>query len=61
VEVTSWPSRIDPLGNTVISDSDAHFLDDIGSRSFTFEAPAPTFAGLKAALAAGRVQSSLMR
>ena len=59
VEVTKFPSPMDTRGNPVISDSDAHFLTDIGSRSFTFEAEAPTFEGLKNALARHEVWSSL--
>ncbi|MFP4374545.1 MAG: PHP domain-containing protein [Spirochaetaceae bacterium] len=59
VEVTRWPSPVDTRGHAVISDSDAHFLDGIGMRSFTFEAERPDFHGLKAALAACSVKSSL--
>lgn len=60
VEVTRWPCTLDTHGLPVISDSDAHFLDGIGMRSFTFEAARPSFAGLAAALEARRVKSSLM-
>lgn len=59
VEVTKIPSRIDPRGHAVISDSDAHFLADVGSRTFTFEAQAPTFGGLQSALIRHSVWSSL--
>jgi hypothetical protein len=59
VEVTKWPSRLDPQGHAVISDSDAHFLDGVGMRSFTFEAERPDFPGLKAALESRSVRSSL--
>jgi PHP family Zn ribbon phosphoesterase len=60
VEVTKWPTRLDTRGLPVVSDSDAHFLDGIGQRSFTFEAERADFAGLRAALEAGAVKSSLM-
>ncbi len=59
VEVTKWPSRLDTQGHAVISDSDAHFLDDVGTRSFAFEADRPDFRGLKAALETRSVKSSL--
>jgi hypothetical protein len=60
VEVTKWPTLLDTRGLPVISDSDAHFLDGIGQRSFTFEAPRPDFRGLKAALEGDAVTSSLI-
>ncbi|MFO8063927.1 MAG: PHP domain-containing protein [Spirochaetota bacterium] len=59
VEVTQSPSPIDTRGNPVISNSDAHFLEDVGSRTFTFEAEAPTFDGLRSALRRHTVWSSL--
>jgi hypothetical protein len=59
VEVTKWPSPVDTLGTPVVSGSDAHFTSDIGIRGFTFESDAPTFYGLKAALAHGSITSSL--
>ena len=60
MEVTKWPSRLDTQGHAVISDSDAHFLDGVGMRSFTFEAERPDFPGLKAALESRSVSSSLV-
>lgn len=41
---------------SLICDSDAHHPDYLGQRHFRFQAPAADFAGLKAALAAGRVE-----
>jgi len=38
LEITRRPIPIDTAGHTVICDSDAHFPDDIGRRSFTFAA-----------------------
>jgi PHP family Zn ribbon phosphoesterase len=53
VEVTRRNGPIDSGTYATVSNSDAHFLPDIASRSFTFEADAPTFAALRAALASG--------
>ncbi|MFW6228762.1 MAG: PHP domain-containing protein [Alkalispirochaeta sp.] len=38
LEITRRPIPIDTAGHAVICDSDAHFVDDIGRRSFTFPA-----------------------
>jgi len=38
LEITAWPPATDPRGHTLICDSDAHFLDDVGRRTFTFSA-----------------------
>jgi PHP family Zn ribbon phosphoesterase len=62
LEITRWPPAVDPRGHTLICDSDAHFLDDIGRRTFSFEshrelsARSPgdaVFSALRDALAAG--------
>ena len=62
LEITRWPPAVDPRGHTLICDSDAHFLDDIGRRTFSFEshrelsATSPgdaVFSALRDALAAG--------
>jgi 3',5'-nucleoside bisphosphate phosphatase len=62
LEVTRLPVEIDTRGHTLICDSDAHFLDDVGQRTFRFalppSAPSP-FTGLAAALEAGAVSLSI--
>lgn len=61
VEVTKEPCPV-PTGSYVkISDSDAHYLDDIATRSFEFHADTPTFTGLRSALAAGAVRADTRR
>ncbi|WP_020611743.1 PHP domain-containing protein [Sediminispirochaeta bajacaliforniensis] len=55
VECVTWPPVIDTADYCVITDSDAHYPQDIAKRSFTFEADSPTFEGLYDALAAKRV------
>ncbi|MFP4010230.1 MAG: PHP domain-containing protein [Spirochaetaceae bacterium] len=59
VEVTRRPCPLDTHGHTRISNSDAHFLDDIGARSFSFEAQQADFHGLKEALARGATSLGL--
>jgi 3',5'-nucleoside bisphosphate phosphatase len=68
LEITRWPPAVDPRGHALICDSDAHFLDDIGRRTFSFESTrhlVPTspqeeiFAALRAALVEGRTALSL--
>lgn len=61
VEVTKSPCPLDTWDYTRVCDSDAHYLDDIASRWFEFEAHAPNFAGLKQALASGAVRLSIDR
>lgn len=38
IEVTRWPPAADPGSTALVSDSDAHFVDDVARRSFTFPA-----------------------
>ncbi len=59
VEVLRSPCSLDTGGYTQICDSDAHFLDDIASRWFEFEADVPDFSGLKEALARGAIRLSI--
>jgi 3',5'-nucleoside bisphosphate phosphatase len=66
LEITRRPVRDDAAGYTLICDSDAHFLNDIGRRTFTFEgdihAGSPQneiFAALSAALQDGRTTLSI--
>ena len=37
LEVTTLPATVDTRGHTLICDSDAHFLDDVGRRTFRFQ------------------------
>lgn len=37
LEVTRLPVSLDTRGHTLICDSDAHFLDDVATRTFQFE------------------------
>jgi PHP family Zn ribbon phosphoesterase len=55
VEVLSYPTRYETYGNTIITDSDAHEVDQIGQRSFTFTAQECSYRGLKEALEHNRV------
>lgn len=55
VEVISLPPRMDTRSNTVIQGSDAHYLKEIGRRSFRIEVPELSFEGLKEGLRGGRV------
>lgn len=66
LEVTSWPPATDPRGHTLICDSDAHFIDDVAQRTFSFQAKIDfgssqeeIFAALSAALARGTVSLSI--
>lgn len=66
LEITRRPVPIDTKGYTLICDSDAHFLDDIGRRSFTFpgeihigSSQTEVFTALAAALAAGTTELSI--
>jgi 3',5'-nucleoside bisphosphate phosphatase len=53
--------RIDPGSFPVIANSDAHYPDGIGERFTEFEAPAPGFSSLCAALAGRRVSAIVHR
>lgn len=59
VEVTRSPCPLDTYGYTRICDSDAHFLDDIGTRWFEFEAESADFASLADALARNQIRLSI--
>jgi hypothetical protein len=61
LEITRRPVPIDTAGHTLICDSDAHFPDDIGRRSFTFSAGDgdDPVAALAAALEAGETTLSI--
>jgi hypothetical protein len=55
VEVVNFPTDLETYANTLITDSDAHRLESMGRRSFTFSASACTYEGLKDALSSNRV------
>lgn len=55
VEVVNFPTDLETYGNTLITDSDAHRIESMGRRSFTFSASACTYVGLKDALSHNRV------
>lgn len=66
LEITTWPPVVDGGGRSFICSSDAHFLDDVGKRSISFEADiglessaADVFTALQAALATGDLQLSI--
>ncbi len=59
IEVTSWPCLMNPGSVPMISSSDAHYPDAIGSRFVRFEADDASFASLKRALESGRVVPSI--
>jgi len=56
VEVTKNPCPVDTRAYPVVTNSDAHYLHDIGIRFTSFEARAATFEGYAAALREGRVK-----
>mgnify|MGYP006268145777 FL=1 len=66
LEITRWPPVIDGRGASFTCSSDAHFLDDVGKRSFAFDAdlgadsePRAVFAALSTALQEGRTTLSI--
>jgi len=59
IEVTSWPCLMNPGSVPMISSSDAHYPDAIGSRFVRFEADDASFASLKRAIESGRVVPSI--
>lgn len=66
LEITRRPVPMDTVGHTLICDSDAHFLDDVGRRSFQFPAEitvrssqTEVFTALASALAAGTTVLSI--
>ncbi len=66
LEITRRPVPMDTIGHTLICDSDAHFLDDVGRRSFRFpgeitveSTQTEVFAALASALVAGTTELSI--
>jgi hypothetical protein len=66
LEITRRPVPMDTVGHTLICDSDAHFLDDVGRRSFQFpgeitvhSSQTEVFTALASALAAGTTALSI--
>ncbi|SIQ51872.1 hypothetical protein SAMN05920897_11030 [Alkalispirochaeta americana] len=62
LEVTRLPPPFDTRGHTLICDSDAHFLDDMGKRTFSFEispGDSSPFAALARVLREGAVRLSI--
>ncbi|MFW5976171.1 MAG: PHP domain-containing protein [Alkalispirochaetaceae bacterium] len=59
VEITRWPPLTGAERYSLICDSDAHYLEDIGRRTFTFEAADPSFRGLLEALRTGATRLSI--
>lgn len=57
VEITKWPPASGDY--PLVCDSDAHYLEDIGKRTFTFDAPAASFESLKEALSTGSTTLSI--
>ena len=50
LESVKLPCPVDTLGHPVIQNSDAHYIDDIGNRTTTYEMKEPGFAGLVEAI-----------
>jgi hypothetical protein len=61
VEITKDPCPVATGDAAIVTNSDAHYLDDVGTRRFSFEAERPDFAGLRSALQAGTVTPSVRR
>lgn len=63
LEVTRLPVEIDTRDHTLICDSDAHYLEDVARRSFTFprDPGEPVFVALERALARGEATMSIDR
>ncbi len=61
LEVTRLPPPIDTAAHTLICDSDAHYIDDVARRSFTFDRAedTPVFEALVYALETGAVELSI--
>lgn len=61
LEITRRPVPIDTAGHTLICDSDAHYLDDIGRRTFQYpgDSGSDAFDTLVAALEAGATLLSI--
>lgn len=62
LEVTRLPVEIETRGHTLICDSDAHFLDDVATRTFRFEirpGEESPFHALRSALERGAVTLSI--
>lgn len=61
VEVTKEPCPLETGVYPRVTNSDAHYLDDVGTRRFSFEAERPDFAGLRAALEVAAVTPNVRR
>ena len=61
MEITSWPPVAGTGGIPLLSDSDAHYPEDIGKRRTFFEADAASFQAFRAALKDGRVETSIKK
>lgn len=59
VEITKWPPEAGAERYPLVCDSDAHYLEDIGKRTFTFEAESPGFRELLHALRRGNTRLSI--
>lgn len=59
VEITRWPPPPGADKYSLVCDSDAHYLEEIGRRTFLFEAHEPSFATLTESLSAGRTDLSI--
>jgi hypothetical protein len=59
VEITKWPPEAEAERYTLICDSDAHYLEDVGTRTFSFEAATPSFRSLAEALRGGETKLSI--
>ena len=60
LEVVRLPPPIGTRGLPLICDSDAHYLDDMGRRTFTVEAARAGFAELKQAIESAAVRLSIV-
>lgn len=56
LEVRAGTGGLDTGARTLVRGSDAHYPDDVGKRTCTLELAAPSFAGVREALEAGRVE-----
>ncbi|AFG38430.1 PHP domain-containing protein [Spirochaeta africana] len=60
LEIVRLPPPIGTRGLPLVCDSDAHYLADMGKRSFVAEMTRPDFSSLQEAVEAGRVQLSVV-
>lgn len=59
LELIRLPPSIGTRGLPLICDSDAHYLDDMGCRTFTVDLESADFSSLKAAIEVGAVELSI--